>query len=98
MIDVSMMTTQELNNNIPMPVCRYDILRAVHRQVARWSVVTGYGPVQGEPVRFARIGDAVYHKWSCTAEVANLYCMRVHTCLVTDGQGGPNIQVLDNDG
>ncbi len=26
-LDVSMLTTQDLNNNVPMPVCRYDILQ-----------------------------------------------------------------------
>jgi hypothetical protein len=37
---VSMMTTQELNNNIPMPVCRYDILQG-SAQASREPVATG---------------------------------------------------------
>lgn len=49
-------------------------------------------------MRFARIGDAVYHKWTCDAQVANVFCMRVHSCTVSDGQGGPPIQILDSDG
>ena len=53
---------------------------------------------QGAPVRFARIGDAVYHKWTCDAQVANVCCMRVHSCTVSDGQGGAPIQILDSDG
>ncbi|TMS35207.1 hypothetical protein L596_002657 [Steinernema carpocapsae] len=55
------------------------------------------GPA-GTPVRYARIGDHVYHKWSCMTETDDIYCMRVHTCTVYDGQGGEAVTVLDKNG
>jgi hypothetical protein len=52
-LEVSMLTTGFQTQLVPMPVCRYEIL-------------TG-GPT-GTPVKFALIGDSVYHKWTCDTE------------------------------
>lgn len=48
-----MLTTQLLTMNIPMPVCKYEVL--------------ANGPT-GNKVTYAKIGDHVYHKWSCASE------------------------------
>ncbi|KAK0395494.1 hypothetical protein QR680_001307 [Steinernema hermaphroditum] len=82
-LDVSMLTTRSITQQTQMPVCKYEILSG--------------GP-SGTPVRYARIGDHVYHKWSCVAESPDIYCMRVHTCTVYDGQGGEPVLVLDKNG
>uniref|UniRef100_A0A915DT32 ZP domain-containing protein n=1 Tax=Ditylenchus dipsaci TaxID=166011 RepID=A0A915DT32_9BILA len=70
-LDVSMLTTQTIYKQTNMPVCRYDILSE---------------GASGPPVKYAKIGDLVYHKWSCETDIANLYCMKVHSCTVNDGQ------------
>ena len=50
-LEVSELTTNvPLTLNIPMPVCRYEVLDT---------------PVDGQPVRFALIGQPVFHKWTC---------------------------------
>ncbi|CAJ0932213.1 unnamed protein product, partial [Mesorhabditis belari] len=82
-IDVSSLTTQLLENQISMPTCRYEILSG--------------GP-NGRVAQYARIGEAVYHKWTCHADLPDVYCMRVHSCTVVDGQGGPSVTVLDANG
>jgi len=56
-----------------MPVCRYDVLE---------------GTATGQPVRFALIGQPVYHKWTCDSHTSDIFCMTVHSCFVEDGQGG----------
>ncbi|GMT08512.1 hypothetical protein PENTCL1PPCAC_30686 [Pristionchus entomophagus] len=82
-IDVGALTTASIRNQVPIPSCRYEILSG--------------GP-SGNAVSFARIGDSVYHKWSCDAEVLDVYCMRVHSCSVYDGQGGSPVTVVDVNG
>ncbi|GMR36256.1 hypothetical protein PMAYCL1PPCAC_06451, partial [Pristionchus mayeri] len=82
-IDVGALTTASIQNQVPIPTCRYEILAG--------------GP-SGNAVSFARIGDSVYHKWSCDAEVLDVYCMRVHSCSVYDGQGGSPVTVVDVNG
>ncbi|VDK87927.1 unnamed protein product [Litomosoides sigmodontis] len=37
-------------------------------------------------------------RWTCIAETEGIYCMRVHTCTVSDGQGGEAVPVLDKKG
>lgn len=49
-LDVSMLTTIAINEQYPMPQCRYYIKRG--------------GP-DGPFVRFAKVGDTVYHVWEC---------------------------------
>uniref|UniRef100_A0A0N5AZ39 ZP domain-containing protein n=1 Tax=Syphacia muris TaxID=451379 RepID=A0A0N5AZ39_9BILA len=66
------------------------------RMDVRYEIVTG-GPT-GVPIQFVRVGDIVYHKWSCTSESSNLYCMKVHSCIVYDGQGGQSVELIDKDG
>uniref|UniRef100_A0A915ATP1 ZP domain-containing protein n=1 Tax=Parascaris univalens TaxID=6257 RepID=A0A915ATP1_PARUN len=78
-----MITTVELKAQTRMPVCRYEIVAG--------------GP-HGAPIRYAKIGDSVYHKWTCVSELDEVYCMRVHTCTVYDGQGGERVEVLDARG
>ncbi|KAH7710184.1 CUT-4 protein, partial [Aphelenchoides avenae] len=82
-LDVSMLTTRTVQKQADMPVCRYEILS---------------GSSYGSPVRYAKIGDQVYHKWSCTTPTEDIYCMRVHSCTVNDGQGGEQVYVLDENG
>ncbi|EPB76670.1 hypothetical protein ANCCEY_04232 [Ancylostoma ceylanicum] len=55
------------------------------------------GP-NGVPIKYGKIGETVYHKWSCVSELTDVYCMRVHSCTVYDGQGGPPVTVLDVNG
>ncbi|ETN74245.1 hypothetical protein NECAME_04110 [Necator americanus] len=52
------------------------------------------GP-NGVPIKYGKIGETVYHKWTCVSELTDVYCMRVHSCTVYDGQGGPPVTVLD---
>uniref|UniRef100_A0A914D127 ZP domain-containing protein n=1 Tax=Acrobeloides nanus TaxID=290746 RepID=A0A914D127_9BILA len=82
-LEINELTTQLLQHQTSMPTCRYEILTN--------------GPT-GAPVRYAKIGDHVYHKWSCEVDTPDMYCMRVHTCSVNDGQGGEQVLVLDQDG
>ncbi len=52
-LEVSMLTTQFRTVTLPMPICRYEIRDG--------------GP-EGEPLRFARVGQQAYHKWICDSE------------------------------
>uniref|UniRef100_A0A914WMY4 ZP domain-containing protein n=2 Tax=Plectus sambesii TaxID=2011161 RepID=A0A914WMY4_9BILA len=71
-LEVSMLTTGFATEVVPMPICRYEILEG--------------GP-SGAPIRYALIGQQVYHKWTCDTETVNTFCMLVHSCFVDDGQG-----------
>ncbi|WKX96683.1 hypothetical protein Q1695_012820 [Nippostrongylus brasiliensis] len=82
-LDVAALTTQTVESQTQLPVCRYDILFE--------------GP-NGVPVKYGKIGDTIYHKWSCTTDLIDVYCMRVHSCTVYDGQGGPPVTVIDING
>ncbi|KHJ98263.1 hypothetical protein OESDEN_01756 [Oesophagostomum dentatum] len=77
------LTTQVVEGQTQLPVCRYEILSD--------------GP-NGVPIKYGKIGETVYHKWTCVSELADVYCMRVHSCTVYDGQGGPPVTVLDANG
>jgi hypothetical protein len=81
-IEVSMITTGFQTQVVPMPICRYEILEG--------------GPT-GEPVKYALIGDAVYHKWTCDTETVDTFCMYVYSCFVDDGNGD-RVDLLDVDG
>lgn len=35
--------------------------------------------------RYALVGQAVYHKWTCDTETTDTFCMTVHSCFVDDG-------------
>uniref|UniRef100_A0A0K0EM05 ZP domain-containing protein n=1 Tax=Strongyloides stercoralis TaxID=6248 RepID=A0A0K0EM05_STRER len=86
-LNVSDVPIESLKINAPLPTCKYEILD---------------GNNKDKPIRFVKIGDLVYHKWSCTFdEIINeppRYCILVHSCLVNDGQGGDDITVIDKKG
>ncbi|CAJ0606677.1 unnamed protein product [Cylicocyclus nassatus] len=82
-LDVASLTTQAVEGQTQLPVCRYEILSD--------------GP-NGVPIKYGKIGETVYHKWTCVSELTDVYCMRVHSCTVYDGQGGPPVTVLDANG
>lgn len=81
-LEVSEITTAFQTQVVPMPVCRYDILDG--------------GP-NGEPLKFAVIGQQVYHKWTCDTESIDIFCMVVHSCFVEDGAAN-KIQLLNEQG
>uniref|UniRef100_A0A914LLF7 ZP domain-containing protein n=1 Tax=Meloidogyne incognita TaxID=6306 RepID=A0A914LLF7_MELIC len=84
-LEVGQLTTSGniFRNSEAMPQCRYDIL---------WQ------NARGQSIRFARIGDVVFHRWSCQTPEIGTYCMRVHSCTVSDGQGGEPVEVIDKKG
>ncbi len=41
---------------------------------------------EAKPVNFVRVGDAVFHRWSCQGPLQQLYCMIVHSCTAEDGE------------
>uniref|UniRef100_A0A0M3IEK0 ZP domain-containing protein n=1 Tax=Ascaris lumbricoides TaxID=6252 RepID=A0A0M3IEK0_ASCLU len=55
------------------------------------------GGADGEPLKYAIIGEVVYHKWTCSGVYDNIYCMTVHSCMVDDGQGNRH-EILDEMG
>lgn len=65
-----------------MPVCRYEVLSG--------------GP-EGPPVFFAKVGEQVYHKWTCDSTTEGQFCMTVHSCTVDDGHGD-RVELLDQKG
>uniref|UniRef100_F1LAE5 Cuticlin-1 n=1 Tax=Ascaris suum TaxID=6253 RepID=F1LAE5_ASCSU len=65
-----------------MPTCKYEVLK---------------GGADGEPLKYAIIGEVVYHKWTCSGVYDNIYCMTVHSCMVDDGQGNRH-EILDEMG
>ncbi|KAI1708728.1 zona pellucida-like domain-containing protein [Ditylenchus destructor] len=78
-IRVGDLTTQNIEGNEPAPTCTYQVLS---------------GGINGQPVRFANIGDELVHKWSCdTADMG----MLVHSCYVRDGVGS-EFALLDERG
>jgi hypothetical protein len=81
-IEVSMITTGFQTQVVPMPICRYEILDSA----------TG-----GNPVQFAIIGQAVFHKWTCDTDTVDTFCMTVHSCTVDDGNGD-SLQLVDETG
>uniref|UniRef100_A0A915ATU2 ZP domain-containing protein n=2 Tax=Parascaris univalens TaxID=6257 RepID=A0A915ATU2_PARUN len=88
-LDVSAMPTTELfdsRNNAArealMPICKYEVLK---------------GGADGEPLKYATIGELVYHKWTCSGVYDAIYCMTVHSCVVDDGQGNRQ-EILDERG
>jgi len=81
-LSVSEIPTVPLTLNPPMPECTYEVL-------------TG-GP-EGTPVKFSRVGDKVYHKWSCKHGMQELYCMVIHSCFVDDGSNSA-FELIDDKG
>jgi hypothetical protein len=82
-IEVSEITTGFQTQTVPMPVCRYEILSAA---------------TDGEPVRFAIIGQGVFHKWTCDTETVDTFCMRVYSCFVVDPTGNDRLDLINEAG
>jgi hypothetical protein len=82
-IEVSMITTGFQTQFVPMPICRYEILDAQEN---------------GNPVRFALIGQAVFHKWTCDTETQDTFCMYVYSCFVVDPTGQDRLDLIDETG
>uniref|UniRef100_A0A914VHY9 ZP domain-containing protein n=1 Tax=Plectus sambesii TaxID=2011161 RepID=A0A914VHY9_9BILA len=81
-LEVSMLPTIMASVSMAMPQCRYELLE---------------GGLHGPPVHFGKVGQAVFHKWSCQAEDKEMFCMVVHSCVVNDGRGDV-VEVIDGDG
>ncbi|VIO86991.1 Uncharacterized protein BM_BM9643 [Brugia malayi] len=81
-IQVKMNPPPLQTEQVPMPVCKYEILD---------------GSPTGPPVFYAVIGQMVYHKWTCETDTENQFCMVVHSCFVDDGNGD-RVQLIDEQG
>ena len=90
-----MLTTQDVGETTAdMPQCTYEVLKEGPGTFTFLNLNSRHS--DGLPVAFARIGDSVYHKWSCVGD-ATKYCITVHTCVVDDGQGEKRV-LLDEQG
>uniref|UniRef100_A0A914WMB7 ZP domain-containing protein n=1 Tax=Plectus sambesii TaxID=2011161 RepID=A0A914WMB7_9BILA len=78
-LGVSDMATETLESGHAMPQCMYGL----HTD----------GP-NGPMVRFARVGDKLWHVWDCPSDV---FGMLVHSCFVLDGQGN-KVLIVDENG
>ncbi|VDN60508.1 unnamed protein product [Dracunculus medinensis] len=81
-IQIKMPSPPLQTGQVPMPICRYEVLD---------------GSPSGPPIFYATIGQMVYHKWTCEAEIENQFCMIVHSCYVDDGNGD-RVQLIDRNG
>jgi len=83
--DIDQLPTQVITQNIPLPTCKYQVLDD--------------GP-KGKPVKYAIVGQQVYHQWSCHEDPKhdnNVFCATIHSCNVRD-EGGKEVQLLDENG
>uniref|UniRef100_A0A915KNG2 ZP domain-containing protein n=1 Tax=Romanomermis culicivorax TaxID=13658 RepID=A0A915KNG2_ROMCU len=66
-----------------MPHCRYDVLQ---------------NGAEGSPVSTAKVGDTLYHKWSCKDDfLKEMYCMTIVSCYVDDGSSN-SFELIDQNG
>jgi hypothetical protein len=79
LLDMSMIGTTELLDTVKTPTCTYEIRS---------------GSPTGPLVRYAKIGDKIYHTWSCDDPEQGFL---VHSCMVNDGRGNV-FDLLDIDG
>lgn len=78
-LGVSVLSSTEVAISFPMPQCQYTIRR---------------GSPSGPEIRFATVGEPVFHVWSCPSDS---YGMLVQNCYVDDGQGN-RILIVDQNG
>lgn len=91
-----MIATTELTQNVGHIQCTYEVRR---------------GSTDGPQVRYAIIGEAVYHVWKCEASIKKLtkkfsaelnfisanMRMLIRDCFVDDGQGN-KVVTIDSSG
>lgn len=75
-------TSVALQNSVRMPNCTYQVLQP---------------PPGTGIIKYAQVGDAVYHKWNCVGGDAEMFCITVHSCSVDDGQG-QTLTLIDHAG
>uniref|UniRef100_A0A914RX93 ZP domain-containing protein n=1 Tax=Parascaris equorum TaxID=6256 RepID=A0A914RX93_PAREQ len=87
-----------------MPICKYEgainglvVLRMLGKWKHTGTAAVLKGGADGEPLKYATIGELVYHKWTCSGVYDAIYCMTVHSCVVDDGQGNRQ-EILDERG
>ncbi|EYC01376.1 hypothetical protein Y032_0108g71 [Ancylostoma ceylanicum] len=82
-LSVSMITTQFREKMYQMPQCSYTLRKG--------------GP-DGEIVRYATLGESVYHRWECIeVEQKDTFGMLVHSCYVDNGHGD-RVDILNEKG
>uniref|UniRef100_A0A914UKK0 Uncharacterized protein n=1 Tax=Plectus sambesii TaxID=2011161 RepID=A0A914UKK0_9BILA len=83
-LEVSMLTTGFQQKTYPMPTCFYSLR---------------LGAPDGPVVKYATIGESVYHRWECVESEASYdtFGMVVHSCFVDDGTGD-HVELLDGNG
>ncbi|KRX96277.1 Cuticlin-1 [Trichinella pseudospiralis] len=78
-LNVSPITVTQIAQSFPEPSCSYTIRK---------------DELDGEVLKYARVGQQVVHRWECETSV---YGMLVHSCFVEDGQGR-RVMVIDEQG
>ncbi|GMT14785.1 hypothetical protein PFISCL1PPCAC_6082 [Pristionchus fissidentatus] len=78
-ITVPDLTTQTIMEERKQPTCSYSLKK---------------DSPNGPNLKYAQVGDSIYHVWECPSEV---YSMLIHSCVVQDGQGQEQ-KVLDENG
>uniref|UniRef100_A0A915PVI7 ZP domain-containing protein n=1 Tax=Setaria digitata TaxID=48799 RepID=A0A915PVI7_9BILA len=80
-LGVSQLTTHIIEQEFILPTCMYEIRESR----------------DGPFVKFAHIGEHIWHVWHCDLVAGMVYGMLIHSCHVDDGQG-KQVPVVDNKG
>ncbi|KAE9547694.1 hypothetical protein FO519_009094 [Halicephalobus sp. NKZ332] len=56
-LEVSALPTEQVQNDMPMPICKYTIRK---------------DEIDGPVLRYARVGDQVVHRWECDSDMYGL--------------------------
>ncbi|GMT35271.1 hypothetical protein PFISCL1PPCAC_26568 [Pristionchus fissidentatus] len=84
--DYDQMETEVIHGDLPLPVCRYEVLSETK---------------EGDAVKFATVGQQVYHQWTCDDAShpagQSPFCATVHSCNVKE-ESGREVQLLDENG
>ncbi|KAJ1364233.1 hypothetical protein KIN20_024277 [Parelaphostrongylus tenuis] len=84
--DTQKPTEDTLTSTAPLPECRYQVLD---------------GGKGGNPLKYASVGQQVYHEWTCDPEGTlsedSPFCATVHSCNVRE-DGGREVLLLDENG